>query len=210
MKIIGIGLPKTGTKTLGECCRIWGLNHQSWDFRRFKLLQESQESYCFRFQWKKRKINKIMRHVEKFDSFDDCPWYLLYREIDERFPGSKFILTKRKSADAWFESYCKWADKLVPIPAIKTREHVFGYKHPKVHKEAYLRVYHAHNEADQEYFKDKPGQMMEICWEDGGGWQELSTFLEFEIPAMPFPHINRRSMNSKDICSLIVPPRSDE
>jgi Sulfotransferase domain len=199
MKIIGIGLPKTGTKTLGECCRAWKLRHKSWDFHCFDILQESLGLYFFKYLRKKRKIDRIMSHVEKFDSFDDCPWYLLYREIDERFPGSKFILTRRTSVDVWLESYCKWADRFGPKAVLRTRKHVFGYEKPKHHEKEYAQVYLAHNEAAREYFKDKPDQMIELCWEEGDGWPELSAFLGFEIPATPFPHLNLSSLNKIDV-----------
>ncbi len=41
--------------------------------------------------------------VENFDAFEDNPWPILYKELDERFPGSKFILTRRP-AEAWIKS----------------------------------------------------------------------------------------------------------
>jgi hypothetical protein len=148
---------------------------------------------------RKAKTDDIMRYVEEYDSFDDCPWYLLYREIDERFSGSNFVLTRRTSADVWIASYCKWADRFGPRSVLKTRKHVFGHKKPKRHEKAYVRAYLAHNEAVREYFKDKPGRMIELCWEDGDGWQGLSAFLGFAIPATPFPHLNRSSLDSIDI-----------
>ena len=33
--------------------------------------------------------------VDRFDAFEDNPWPVLYKELDARFPGSKFILTRR-------------------------------------------------------------------------------------------------------------------
>ena len=44
--------------------------------------------------------------VEQYDAFEDNPWPVLYRELDERFPGSKFILTRRP-AEAWIRSMVK-------------------------------------------------------------------------------------------------------
>ena len=44
--------------------------------------------------------------AEKFDAFEDNPWPVLYRELDERFPGSKFILTRRP-AESWIRSQVK-------------------------------------------------------------------------------------------------------
>jgi hypothetical protein len=44
--------------------------------------------------------------VEKYDAFEDNPWPVLFKELDRRFPGSKFILTRRP-ADAWIRSMVK-------------------------------------------------------------------------------------------------------
>ena len=35
--------------------------------------------------------------ANKFDAFQDNPWPILYKELDRKFPGSKFILTLRPS-----------------------------------------------------------------------------------------------------------------
>lgn len=186
MKIVGIGLPKTGTKTLGECCRSWGLRHQSWELDCFKLLLEA-------------KVDKILDVAKNSDSFDDCQWYLLYRELDERFPGSKFVLTRRTNEHVWFNSYCKWADRFGPELALKIREYVFGHPSPQGHKESYVQAYLAHNVAAIAYFADKPDQLIEVCWEDGDGWNTLASFLGRDVPTIPFPHVNKSSKNEIDI-----------
>jgi len=186
MKILGIGLPKTGTKTLGECCSTWGLRHQSWELDCFQLLLQGN-------------VDQILDVAEGFESFDDCPWYLLYREIDKRFPGSKFILTRRTNEDVWFDSFCKWADRFGPDLALKIREHVFGFPNPQGHKDAYVETYLAHNEAARAYFADRPEQMIEVCWEEDDGWDRLASFLEREVPDIPFPHVNKSSKNEIDI-----------
>ena len=31
MKVLGVGYPRTGTKTLGGCFRVFGYRHASWD-----------------------------------------------------------------------------------------------------------------------------------------------------------------------------------
>jgi hypothetical protein len=186
MKIVGVGLPKTGTKTLRECCTIWGLRHQSLAPDCFELLLA-------------QKTDQILKRVEESDSFEDTPWYLLYREIDERFPDSKFILTKRKSPAVWFGSYCKWAARFRPEFAFRVREYVFGGKEPCEHEVKYVEKYLAHNEAVRRYFMEKPGHLLEVCWEGGDGWAQLASFLGFDVPACAFPHRNRSSRNEVDI-----------
>ena len=44
--------------------------------------------------------------VHKYDAFQDNPWPILFRELDESFPGSKFIMTRRNS-DSWIKSVVK-------------------------------------------------------------------------------------------------------
>ena len=35
-----------------------------------------------------------------------------------------------------------------------------------------------------------PDDLLEVCWENGDGWNELATFLGCELPTSPFPHAN--------------------
>ena len=86
MKVFGIGLNRTGTSTLGACFNHFGFNHLSLD-------RNSFENY------KKQDFHSIYNRIEKFDSFEDWPWPLIYKEIDKRFPDSKFILTLRKTPE---------------------------------------------------------------------------------------------------------------
>src|SRR6056297_1638044 len=97
-KVFGIGLNKTGTTTLGVCLNKLGYNVKDCDL---KLLKYSDQ----------KKMDPIYDTVKKYDGFQDWPWPLLYKELDQRFPGSKFILTTRKNSEAWFRSLKKHADR---------------------------------------------------------------------------------------------------
>ena len=44
--------------------------------------------------------------VENYDAFQDNPWPILYKELDAKFPGSKFVLTLR-SPESWIKSQLK-------------------------------------------------------------------------------------------------------
>jgi hypothetical protein len=175
MKIVGIGLNKTGTTSLGVCLKHWGLRHISYDLEAFEF-------------WRQGDWPAVLRCMEAHDSFEDWPWPLLYREIDTAFPGSKFILTRRKDPRTWFESLCKHADRTGPTDF---RKPIYGYEMPHGQDEAHIRFYLAHNEAVRDYFKDRPNDFLEVCWEDGDGWAELAAFLGFEAPDWPFPHVNK-------------------
>jgi len=175
MKIIGIGLNKTGTKTLGACFRHWGLKHKSFDVEAFEL-------------WRRKEYRKLLKWAEGYESFEDWPWPMIYKDIDQKFQEAKFILTRRKNPEVWFQSLCKHADRTGPTIF---RKYVYGYEMPHHYKNEHIKLYKGHNESVRKYFHDRPNDFLEVCWEDGAGWQELARFLGYEVPNIPFPHENR-------------------
>ena len=175
MKVIGIGLNKTGTTSLGVCFEHWGMSHVACNDEAFGL-------------WCKGDIDSLLEWVGRYDSLENWPWALIYKEIDEAFPGTKFILTRRKTADAWFNSLSKHAGRTGPTDF---RKIIFGHAMPDGHKEEHIRFYESHVKAVREYFKDRPDSLLDVCWEDGDGWSELAGFLGLEQPDMPFPHAHK-------------------
>lgn len=114
MKVFGIGLNKTGTKTPGACFTTMGFRNKSYDM---KLLRD----------YSIRNIENTIRVTADYDSFEDWPWPLVYKELDAHYDDAKFILTIRKSPEVWFESLCKHADRTGPREA---RRIVYGYTMP--------------------------------------------------------------------------------
>jgi len=64
--------------------------------------------------WRNNDVAAIMRLVGEYDSFEDWPWPLIYKGIDEAFPEAKFILTTRQCPDVWFASLCRHAERHGP------------------------------------------------------------------------------------------------
>jgi hypothetical protein len=46
-------------------------------------------------------------------------------------------------------------------------------------------------EAFDSFDADKPGRLLEVCWETGDGRKELCGFLRHPMPDLPFPHGNQ-------------------
>ena len=174
-KVVGIGLNRTGTTTLGICLEHFGYRHTSVHQAAFELFRNGD-------------MNSLMEIVAQFDSFEDWPWPLVYRQIEAQYPDSKFILTKRKSEDAWFKSLSRLAAITGPT---EFRQFVYGYAMPEEHKRNYIDFYNQHNKSVEDYFSDKPGKLLVVSWDKGNGWEELCQFLGHETPQAPFPHVNR-------------------
>jgi hypothetical protein len=176
-KVIGIGFHKTGTKTLAECLRILGYRHQSLNRELFLELLAGN-------------LEDVLTHMEAFDSFEDWPWPLLYREAFARFPEARFVLTRRCDAEIWFESLAAHVRRMGE-GGFKFRRFIYGYDHPWENRDHHIATYLAHNAAVRSFFADKGGRLLEVCWETGDGWRELCEFLGQPIRDLPFPHSNQ-------------------
>jgi hypothetical protein len=189
-KIFGIGLNKTGTTTLAQCGRILGFSCASAD-------RDLLEDVVLR-----RDFSRVRKKIEQYDLFEDWPWPLIYKELDELFPGSKFILTVRKSAEKWLQSLENHSMKTHPFK--HCRKLAYGYNYPHKHEKEHLGFYVRHNEEVREYFRGRHEDFLELCWENGQGFAELCDFLDCEVPEMKFPHANKGSDTRASLARLSV------
>ena len=173
MKVVGIGFGKTGTSTLAACLRILGNRHMTWDKAFYDAYARGDQK-------------AIDAALDAYDSFDDWPWPALYPHVDARHPGSRFVLTLRKDVDTFVRSLQTHTERR----ADKTRMwHAYGMMPGRFDADVARRRYLEHTEAVRAYFKDRPNDLLEVCWEDGEGWERLCAFLGREVPATPFPHV---------------------
>ncbi len=174
-RIFGIGFQKTGTSSLREALKLLGYRVKDGGFGEFPAAVR-----------KDRK--RLMRALEPFDAAEDNPWPLLYEELDEWFPGSKFILTVREEEE-WVRSVSRHiGDLRSPM-----HEWIYGLGKglPQEDPENALKVYRDHNSAVRNYFRDRPNDLLELDFGKGDGWEELCAFLGDEVPEAPFPHFNK-------------------
>lgn len=180
-KVFGIGLPKTGTKTLGACFEQLRFKHRSCDMN-------------LAAQVKRGELESVFAEAAKFETFEDWPWFLIYRELDRRFPGSRFILTLRKDVDAYLTSLRKHHERQgianEGFVAPPWWGDVFGFPPDQWDYERSAASYERHRREVLEYFKDRPDDLLVVCWETGDGWDELCRFLKVRRPGKPFPHEN--------------------
>lgn len=136
----------------------------------------------------KNAISMAYKLVESFDAFQDNPWPILYKELDAKFPGSKFILTLR-DPDSWLKSQVKhFGNHETPM-----RRWIYGVGCPEGNEEIYLKRYKEHYQEVIEHFKGRPDDLLILDLPRGDGWEKLCPFLGVDIPASPFPHANKAS-----------------
>lgn len=175
-KVFGIGFNKTGTSTLGACLRELGYNHVSHSSRMLSAYVEGN-------------YGAIIEETRRYDSFEDWPWPLLFRQFYAEYGDDAcYVLTVRSSADKWLNSLKKHS--LTTNPDRPMRSAMLGYKYPHGHEEEHIRQYEEHNRSVRNYFAARPhAPFIELCWEKGDGWPELCGLLGCRQPDIPFPHI---------------------
>jgi len=185
-KVIGLGLIKTGTTTLGACLRELGYNHIS---NRRDLL----------IAFRHGDLQSLYDVCDEHDSFEDWPYPLAYRELYGRYgSGARYVLTVRSSSEVWLASLK--AHCLRTHPTAHSRLLSLGYAYPHGFEAEHIALYERHNAAVKAFFQEHGvGHLLKvICWEDGHGWPELCSHLGKDVPAVQFPHLNSSAESETD------------
>lgn len=176
-KVVGVGLQKTGTTTLGACLTELGYEHKSYDRKALWHLRRNN-------------FGSLIDMMKEFESFEDEPWARMYKLADAEFPNAKFILTERKSSDAWFDSLARHCDRIL---FNEHRSYLFGTLYPREQKEQIVRIYEKHNAAVKKYFEGREGKLLVMSFDGDSqedAWEKICDFLECEKPKISVPKKN--------------------
>ena len=191
-KIFGIGLSKTGTTSLANALQILGYKTKD-NMGIVKYAAGDVSSVDLDL-------------VDAFEALTDTPIPSFYRELDVRYPGSKFILTVRDS-EGWLKS-CK--KQFTPrFAGIQTDAHkrlfIDLYGTDAFDEQGFARGYERFVSGVREYFKNRQGDLLIIDIAAGEGWGKLCPFLERPVPDIPFPKANVtqvRWMSIEDVVAV--------
>ncbi|MGD8533532.1 MAG: sulfotransferase [Gammaproteobacteria bacterium] len=187
--IFGIGMHRTGTRSLSEYLNNLGLRALHWPW------------------WCERDIGKclerdndadVLQLLEplfyQYDCFLDVPFSGLFRELDSRFPLGRFILTTRDS-DGWWNSVVRhWklddlqSRPLDPAEFIQYRLYPPRDKTIVSVRDKAIQVakFERHNLEVQRYF-GKTDKLLVIDLADTDKNAKVSDFLG--MPIRPYPHL---------------------
>jgi hypothetical protein len=177
-KVFCIGFQKTATSSLRDALR--SLGYKVHGVFGAKLSYEELKS-CY--------VERGMAIAREHDAVEDMPWPLLFRELDETFPGSKFILSVRNT-DSWYKSICgHFQDNFGPIERLTYGNDLTGGAISN--KDRFCTTFEAHNASVIDYFHGRPNDLLVVDIEAGDGWSELGAFLgRTDVPVGAFPHTN--------------------
>lgn len=176
-KVFGIGLNKTGTTTLGTALETLGYRHQS-------VRPDLQRA------WLRGDREKVFAVTDAYESFEDWPWPLMYKDLFARYPDARFVLTMRSSPETWLKSLK--AHAMFTKPLWSCRKGAYGYHYPHHSEQAHLDFYNRHHDEVVAFFEAQGAmdRLKVICWEQGDGWPELCDFLGIDAPEGAIPHAN--------------------
>jgi hypothetical protein len=205
LRLIGAGLPRTGTLTQKLALERLGFGPT---YHWVNVIADLDQVGVW-----DRAMDGEQPWEEIFaghDSTVDWPGGYFYRELADAYPDAKVLLSVR-DPEGWERSFrdtiwtMSYGDSLMPLMA-----HARAQVDPRFRR--YLELVERMFWGPQGTFSDgqEPAQMIEqmlrhasevertipaerlLVWEVGEGWEPLCEFLEVPVPEEPLPHANDR------------------
>ncbi len=187
-RVFCVGLNKTGTTSIKRCFTVLGIQ---------PIAPSAKHDWrVLRAVFDRNDYGPALRLAEKYRAFEDRPWnvWQMYRKLDERFPGSRFILTKR-DPERWWGSVERWLSYTKPRMATVYRQHLAA---KNLLMGSMIEAYERYNCEVTEYFSGRDDLLvMEL--EKEQGWERICRFLGRAVPPVEFPHANRQYYDERDL-----------
>lgn len=186
-KVFGIGLSRTGTRSLTAALRTLGFDivHYPSDPATYRTLLAGTGRFPL---------------LADHDGITDISVAPYYEELDLDWPGAKFILTVREEQD-WLRSCAThWTrpvdsktDRGEGYPDMQRFLRAAVYGCHEFNPERFARVHRRHVEQVLRHFAGRDDDLLVLDIVGGDGYERLAPFLGREVPDHPFPNVNRPS-----------------
>ncbi|HEX4095678.1 MAG TPA: sulfotransferase [Caulobacteraceae bacterium] len=201
LKVIGAGLPRTGTLSMKHALEQLG-------FGRCYHMEEVFADHARSRAWASYFTGGPVDWDEVFDGYGaavDAPAYIAWRDLIRAYPDAKVVLTMR-DADSWYDSMSKtilsdglnealMATELGPmlapmlgamlaeVPGLPPMQGPPAGPPPR---EVMMAMREAHNTA---VLREVPPERL-LVFQVSEGWEPLCRFLGVETPVEAFPRVN--------------------
>jgi hypothetical protein len=179
MRVFGLGLSKTGTKSLNAALQLLGF-----DVRHYPIDMTTAREVVG---------NRPYSILRRCDGLTDLHAAVRFRTLDARYPGSKFVLTTREKA-SWLDS-CRrhfeisrpenWREPHRSM-LIALRRQAYGVV--QYDAERLSLAYDRHVESVLNHFAGR-SDLRVVDIPAGDGWDMICPFLGKPEPNEPFPFI---------------------
>lgn len=194
LRVVGAGLPRTGTTSLKASLETL-LDGRCYHMTEF--FPRAEEHGPPLWQALGGDLAALDRVLDGWDAAVDWPTSILWKELAERNPDAKVILSRRASPEAWWRSAdaTVWETmRRITEPRLaawndRMRRRA-GFGNDWDNPDAAMTRYASHN--DEVIAAISPERL--LIWEAAEGWEPLCTHLGVPLPVDDSPrHLNRSS-----------------
>ena len=199
LKVIGAGFGRTGTTSLKAALERLGFDKC---YHMFEFMAHPEHAK----HWDAASKGKPVDWDALFEGYAstlDWPGCSYYKELMQRYPDAKVLLTVR-DPERWYESASKTifntprglgpllrllftnirqVRSIFVVRRLLSKNTFGGKEKDKAHA---IRVFEAHIE---EVKRTVPSEKL-LVYNVKEGWEPLCAFLDVSVPAEPFPHLN--------------------
>lgn len=177
-RIFGIGLNKTGTRSLASALRMLG----------YRTLHKGDEATARLVDVSAERGEPLLTRIgDHYDAYLDVESLACrFADLDAQYPASRFILTV-SDEEQWLAS----REKHVRANQERQRRGEYSGRWLVVDRESWRAERSAHHEAVVGYFAERPGDLLVMNIPGGDGWASLAPFLGHPVPKRDFPWQNK-------------------
>lgn len=209
-KIFCVGANKTGTTSIEAVFIQLGLK-----------VGDQHVAEKFLYDWANRDFSRLIKYCRWAEAFQDIPFSYpdTYRALDIAYPGSKFILTVRDSAEDWYDSLVRFHARSITggqKPTADQLKNHESFHYPKGYlwdaarlrygvteeniydKSLYISCYEKHNQEIMEYFKDRPKDLLVMNVSSPDSMRKLMEFLGYTYRGETMPHLNSTAIEAQN------------
>ncbi|KKM23113.1 hypothetical protein LCGC14_1618500 [marine sediment metagenome] len=173
-KIFGIGLSRTGTTSLAYALKEIGINIVHYPMSEAQLFDPENDGAC------------------------DIPVITYYKELDKKFPNSKFIYTFREKEE-WLNSMAVYLPRKKDWPksAWQTQHRMAVYEREDFDRDAFAKRYDLHDTDVREYFKGREQDLLILNICEGDTTEKLFSFIGVFNENAPKTFSNKNKLRIK-------------
>lgn len=208
MKVFCIGLSRTSTTSLSVALNELGIKTRHFIPELFVNQNVISPELSFspqiklNFYWDKVRNSEIRVLASKnandyfnnFQGFADLPIPLFYKELDKKFPGSKFIYTYRNT-DKWLKSM-KWLlsdGQILWKSGFINEEIRLATYNTRFYNDKKLKdAFEKHHQEVLDYFKDRSNDILIVNIDEKRlEYKDICNFLSLPLIDKKFPIANK-------------------
>ena len=211
LKVIGAGLPRTGTLSLKKALEILGFNcyHMLENFK-----NNDSQFWSDAFENKTKDYKQVFKN---YTATVDSPACFCWKDLLDENQEAKVILSVRDNSDVWYKSYKETVLRFLSLSGFGANVNYILFSRVRVIKKLFDVLEKKINKDPNskkdciEYYESFNQDVIEKCPKEKllvfnvkEGWEPLCNFLNVPIPDCEFPRVNDTNEFNWKINAFVV------